>query len=167
MPRRTKIIATIGPASESAPVLRKMIEAGMDVARLGLAHGSIDEALGKYHAIRTIAAEVGREVGIMINLPGPKVRLGSFGDQPVELTPGQWLRLAPGRTTSDAEVLGVDYEDLLRDIHPGDRLAVGDGNVMLQVESIDGDTARATVTHGGPVQGRPGPPLVGRMRRIC
>ena len=61
MPRRTKIIATIGPASESAPVLRKMIEAGMDVARLGLAHGSIDEALGKYHAIRTIAAEVTRK----------------------------------------------------------------------------------------------------------
>ena len=156
MPRRTKIIATIGPASESAPVLRKMIEAGMDVARLGLAHGSIDEALGKYHAIRTIAAEVGREVGIMIDLPGPKVRLGSFGDQPVELSPGQSLRLAPGRTSSDGEVVGVDYADLLRDIHPGDRLAVGDGNVMLQVESIDGDTARATVTHGGPVQGRPG-----------
>jgi pyruvate kinase len=156
MARRTKIVATIGPASESAPVLRKMIEAGMDVARLGLAHGSVDEALGRYHAIRTIAAEVGREVGIMVDLPGPKVRLASFGDRPVELSAGHTVSLVPGRSSSDGDVLGVDYEHLLSDLHTGDRLAVGDGSVMLQVESIEGDCARALVAHGGPVQGRPG-----------
>mgnify|MGYP000888734243 FL=1 len=96
MPRRTKIVATIGPASDSAPVLRKMIEAGMDVARLGLAHGSLDEALGRYHAIRAIAAEAGREVGIMIDLPGPKVRLASFGDTGVDLVPGNPVTLSSG-----------------------------------------------------------------------
>jgi pyruvate kinase len=96
MPRRTKIVATIGPASDSAPVLRKMIDAGMDVARLGLAHGSIDEALGRYHAIRSIAAEAGREVGIMIDLPGPKVRLGTFGESAVVLPSGELVSLVPG-----------------------------------------------------------------------
>ena len=156
MARRTKIVATIGPASDSAPVLRKMIEAGMDVARLGLAHGSIDDALERYHVIRAVAAEVGREVGIMVDLPGPKVRLGSFGDNAVELQTGRVITLVPGRDHSDGDTLGVDYEDLLRDIHPGVMLAVGDGSVTLQVESVGGDSASALVAHGGPVQGRPG-----------
>ncbi|MHB1138549.1 MAG: pyruvate kinase, partial [Microthrixaceae bacterium] len=156
MARRTKIVATIGPASDSAPVLRKMMEAGMDVARLGLAHGSIDDALERYHVIRAVAAEVGREVGIMVDLPGPKVRLGSFGDGAVELQTGRVISLVPGRGHSDGDTLGVDYENLLRDIHPGDLLAVGDGSVTLQVESVGGDAASALVTHGGPVQGRPG-----------
>ncbi|HLU43277.1 MAG TPA: pyruvate kinase [Microthrixaceae bacterium] len=156
MPRRTKIVATIGPASDSAPVLRKMIEAGMDVARLGLAHGSLDEALGRYHAIRAIAAEAGREVGIMIDLPGPKVRLASFGDTGVDLVPGNPVTLVPGRERSDVDCLGVDYEDLLVDVHPGDQLAIGDGSVMLQIESVDRDHATAVVIAGGHIVGRPG-----------
>jgi len=156
MARRTKIVATIGPASESAPVLRKMMEAGMDVARLGLAHGSIDDALERYHVIRAVSAEVGREVGIMVDLPGPKVRLGSFGDAVVELAGGHVLSLVPGRDHSDLDVLGVDYIDLLKDIHPGDKLAIGDGSVILQVESVGADAATAVVAHGGVVQGRPG-----------
>lgn len=156
MSRRTKIVATIGPASDSAPVLRKMVEAGMDVARLGLAHGSIDEALGRYHAIRTIAAEAGREVGIMIDLPGPKVRLASFGEHAVDLVAGRRVTLVPGRDHSDDQVLGVDYEDLLGDLHAGDQLAVGDGSVTLLVESVSGDAAHAIVSAAGTVQGRPG-----------
>ncbi len=156
MARRTKIVATIGPASDSAPVLRKMMEAGMDVARLGLAHGSIDDALERYHLIRRVAAEAGRNVGIMVDLPGPKVRLGSFGNASIELAAGTSVQLVPGRDSSDASVLGVDYENLLSDIHAGDMLAVGDGSVMLQVESVGPTSAMALVAHGGPVQGRPG-----------
>ena len=128
----------------------------MDVARLGLAHGSIDDALERYHVIRAVAAEVGREVGIMADLPGPKVRLGSFGDEVVELAGGHVLSLVPGRERSDRDVLGVDYVDLLKDIHPGDKLAIGDGSVILQVESVGSDAATAVVAHGGVVQGRPG-----------
>lgn len=155
MPRRTKIVATIGPASESAPVLRKMIEAGMDVARLGLAHGSIDEALEKYHRIREVAADVGRPIGIMVDLPGPKVRLGAFAGA-THLSTGSMITLAPGREVSDAEVLGVDYPQLVEDLHPGDCLAIGDGSVTLQVESVGATTITALVSHGGSVQGRPG-----------
>ncbi len=156
MPRRTKIVATIGPASDSPDVLRRLIEAGADVARIGLAHGTLDDALARYRTVRAVAAEVGKHVGILVDLPGPKVRLGTFGNTSVRLESGTPLTLVPGLDTSDTSVLGVDYDDLLADVHPGDRLAVGDGSVILRVESIDGDSAKASVLHGGPVQGRPG-----------
>jgi pyruvate kinase len=155
MPRRTKIVATIGPASESAPVLRKMMEAGMDVVRINLSHGSVDEALAKYHLVRQVAADVGSNVGIMVDLPGPKVRMGAF-DGPTHLSTGSSITLAPGRPSSDAEVLGVDYDALVNDLHPGDCLAVGDGSITLIVESVGSTEVRATVSHGGSVQGRPG-----------
>ncbi|SVC69687.1 uncharacterized protein METZ01_LOCUS322541, partial [marine metagenome] len=85
MTRRTKIIATIGPVSETETVLREMIRAGMDVARLGLAHGSIEEAIDRLKMIRSIAKEENKTVGILVDLPGPKIRLASFGDSPVLL----------------------------------------------------------------------------------
>ncbi len=136
-------------------MLRKMIEAGMDVARIGLAHGSIDEALEKYHRIREVAADVRRPIGIMVDLPGPKVRLGAFAGA-THLSTGSTITLAPGRESSDAEMLGVDYPQLVEDLHPGDCLAIGDGSVTLQVESVGATTITAMVSHGGTVQGRPG-----------
>ena len=156
MARRTKIVATIGPASDSEVVLRQLIEAGMDVARLGLAHGTIDESLERFRRIRAVSADLGRPVGIMVDLPGPKVRLGSFGASAVDLPTNSTVLLYPGRETSNASALGVDYENLLSDVHVGDLLAVGDGSVTLVIESVDGDAATARITHGGPVQGRPG-----------
>ncbi len=156
MSRRTKIIATIGPASDSVPVLRKMMESGMDVARLGLAHGTIDDALERYHRIRSIAAEAGRAVGIMIDLPGPKVRLASFGTTPVSLDSGAQIVIEPGRNTSDAKTLGVDYLDFLTDVHAGDILSIGDGSVDIQIESVGTTSAGARVIHGGSIQGSPG-----------
>ncbi|MFM7069555.1 MAG: pyruvate kinase [Actinomycetes bacterium] len=156
MARRTKIVATIGPASDSPQVLRAMVEAGMDVARLGLAHGSLDESIARFHAVRAAADDIGRAVGILVDLPGPKVRLASFEANGVTLETGSEVLLVPGRTTSDARVLGVDYEQLLDDVRPGDVLAVGDGAVLLRVDSIDGDRATAQVTFGGSTQGRPG-----------
>jgi pyruvate kinase len=156
MPRRTKIVATIGPASDDPVTLLALMEAGMDVARLGLAHNTVDEVLERYRRIRQVAAESGHGVGILIDLPGPKIRLANFGDHPIELSNGHRLTIVPGREHSDDRVVGVDYEDLLSDIHPGDALPVGDGSLVMLVESIDGDEAKAVVTHGGPIQGRPG-----------
>ncbi len=155
MGRRTKIVATIGPASWSAPVLRKMIEAGMDVARINLSHGSLDDALELYRTIRGVAADMDRTVGIMVDLPGPKVRLGAF-DGATELQAGTPIRLVPGRESSDSTLLGVDYQGLLLDVHPGDSLAVGDGSVTLTVESVGRENVEAVVSHGGTLQGRPG-----------
>ena len=155
MARRTKIIATIGPASSDPVVLRQMIDAGMDVARIGLAHGSLTEAIERYRLIRQIAAEAGRTVGILVDLPGPKVRLGSFGAG-ADLVTGSTVILRPGDGESTATNLFVDYENLLADVHPGDSLAIGDGSARLRIVSVDGDHAKVEVTHGNHVQGRPG-----------
>ncbi|MGI9579538.1 MAG: pyruvate kinase [Microthrixaceae bacterium] len=156
MSRRTKIVATIGPASDDPRVLADLMEAGMDVARLGLAHNTLDEVMDRYHRVRAVAAEQGRNVGILVDLPGPKVRLANFGDKPQPLATGHRLTLVPGKENSDLDTVGVDYGDLLSDVHPGDSLAVGDGSVVLQIESIDGDSAKALVCNGGSIQGRPG-----------
>lgn len=156
MPRRTKIVATIGPTSDSPEVLRRLVGAGMDVARLGLAHGSLDESIARFHAVRAASADAGRPVGILIDLPGPKVRLASFGEEAVMLATGSEVMLVPGQERSIVGSLGVDYEQLLSDVHPGDILAVGDGSVSLLVELVGAEHALATVTYGGVVQGRPG-----------
>lgn len=156
MTRRTKIIATIGPASESESTIRKMVDAGMDVARLGLAHNELDEALAKYHRLRQVSKEMGKPLGIMADLPGPKVRAGSFPDEGILLEEAAELRFVPGTEPSTSEVVNVDYETLLSDVVPGDRLAFGDGAVNVEVFDSDPDGLRARVTHGGVVQGRPG-----------
>lgn len=156
MSRRTKIVATIGPASDDPSTLAALMDAGMDVARLGLAHNTLDEVLERYRRIRKVSDETGHNVGILIDLPGPKVRLGTFGDQPLEMVGGHRFNLVPGRDSSDLNTVGVDYHDLLEDVHEGDMLALGDGSVVLRIDSVRSDHAEASISHGGSVQGRPG-----------
>lgn len=155
MPRRTKIVATIGPASEDEATLRELISAGVDVTRLGLAHGTLDDALARYQRIRRISDEVGKRVGILVDLPGPKVRAGSFGDG-VTLADGHILRLEVGENRSTADVIEVDYDALLEDVQVGDRLAIGDGKIQLDVREKHTDKLLAEVVAGGEVRGRPG-----------
>lgn len=156
MARRTKVIATIGPASDSEPVLKAMIEAGMDVARIGLAHESLENALERFHRIRRAAADFGRPIGILADLPGPKVRAGVVPEDGLVLIDGNRLRLTPGTGPSTQEVVQVDYEPLLTDVHPGDTLSFGDGAVAVEVLGRRGDHLEATVIHGGVLKGRPG-----------
>ncbi|MGF1596712.1 MAG: pyruvate kinase [Acidimicrobiales bacterium] len=155
MRRRTKIIASIGPACSDDATLKSMVEAGMDVARLNLSHGSIDDAIERLHQIRRVSETVGRHVGIMADLPGPKVRIGELA-QPIDLQVGSEVRLAPGNGTSTVDHLWVDYETLLADIHVGDNLAIGDGSIILQVVDHENDALRARISFGGRTQGRPG-----------
>jgi pyruvate kinase len=154
--RRTKIIATIGPASDSPAILQGLVEAGMDVARLGLAHDSMDTQVARIENIRKAAREVGRPVGVLADLPGPKVRAGAFGDDGVTVNEGDRLRMVPGSKASTAEVVEVDYEGLLSDVHPGDHLLFGDGVVVVEVADKDNDSLHIEVIHGGHLQGRPG-----------
>lgn len=156
MPRRTKIIATIGPTSDSEAVLKGMIEAGMDVARLSLAHESLDQALARYHRVRKAAADFGRPVGILVDLPGPKVRAGVVPDEGLLLREGQRFRLTPGTGPSSSEVIEVDYDQLLSDIHPGDTIAFGDGAVVVEALGRANDHIEVNVIHGGVLKGRPG-----------
>ena len=156
MQRRTKVVATVGPASDSEASLRAMVEAGMDVARLGLAHETIDIAVDRFHRIRKVAADLGREVGILVDLPGPKVRAGHVTGSGIVLSAGASLRVVPGTGPSDGDTIQVDYDRLLEDVEIGDHLAFGDGAVVVEAEQHTGDAIVVRVLHGGPLKGRPG-----------
>lgn len=153
--RRTKIVATIGPASIDPAVMKSMLEAGMDVARLNLSHGALDEHLERMKQLRAVSEQVGKPLGIMADLPGPKVRLGMF-EEPVDLAVDQEILLEPGIENSSKDLFMVGYESLLTDMQAGDRLAVGDGSIVLQVVDHTGTALKARVLFGGTVQGRPG-----------
>lgn len=128
----------------------------MDVARLGLAHESLDSALDRYKRIRGVAAEMGRFIGIMVDLPGPKIRVGAFPADGVQLNDGDTVRLCSGDAKSTREMVEVDYETLVQDVGRGSRLAFGDGVVVLEVTDVGRDHLEARVLHGGALTGRPG-----------
>jgi pyruvate kinase len=153
--RRTKIIASIGPACSDESTMKEMVEAGMDVARLNLSHGTLDEAIERLHQLRHISELAGRPIGVMADLPGPKVRLGELV-QPVNLEVDSEIRLEPGHGPSTGEHMFVDYEGLLTDVQVGDKLAIGDGSIILEVVDHEPTSLRARVRFGGLTQGRPG-----------
>jgi pyruvate kinase len=154
--RRTKILATIGPASESPEIIRGMIRAGMDAVRLNLSHGDVDHALGIHRRVRDIAESEGRVVGTLADLPGPKIRAASFGEESVDLLEGQQVRLEPGADRSTAEVIQIGYDDLLEGIEPGDHISLADGGIDVEVADVHDDRLDAVVLHGGRLSGRPG-----------
>ena len=156
MTRRTKIIATIGPASESEGVLREMIQAGMDIARIGLAHGTYELAEERVKLIRKVASEESKPVGILLDLPGPKIRVGDFGEKQVELIEGSDVELFIGSQGSTIDRIEVDYEGLLTHVQQGTELNIGDGRVVVKVTSVLSDRLQATILHGGVLSGRPG-----------
>ncbi len=157
MHRRTKIIATIGPQSDDEGVMVDMIVAGMDVARLNLSHGTLEDSIARFRRVRSAAATVKKHVGIMVDLPGPKVRIGKLPGE-IELAEGEILDLTPGTPTdsSTATVFTVDYASLLTDVQPGDRLAIGDGSIVLEVTDYGNESLKAKVLYGGRTSGRPG-----------
>ncbi len=158
MPRRTKIVATIGPASDPPAVLRGVLEAGADVARLGLAHGPIEASIDRIERVRAAAREVGRPIGVLVDLPGPKVRSAPFGDDGVRMEAGSLVRLteAADGDRSSAEVVAVALTGAVDALAPGDRVALGDGGVALVVEGTSPDGVIARVLSSGVVRGRPG-----------
>jgi len=151
MQRRTKIVATIGPASERPETLRKLIEAGLDVARLNFSHGSADEHRARALALREAAAACGREIGLMGDLQGPKIRVRRFRDRSVDLKEGQpfYLDSTLGMEDGTIDGVGVALETLHEDVKPGDTLLLNDGMITLTVDSIDGTRIHTTVVNGG------------------
>jgi pyruvate kinase len=152
--RRTKIVATIGPACDSPDALRALAAAGMDVARVTLAHGTTAEALGRVRLLR----EVVPHVSILVDLPGPKIRAVPFPEGGVTFVPGAEVLLVADRdtTVSSATRIGVSYPPLVEGLQPGDPVALGDGGVSLVVKGRTREGAIAGVRSGGSVQGRPG-----------
>ncbi len=149
MPRRTKIVATIGPASSNPEILEKMILAGMDVARLNFSHGTEQDHLDRVDLIRSIAKKLGRTVGILGDLQGPKIRVGKFRDSRITLKAGEAFILDAACSLGDQERVGLDYKELPRDVSMGDALLLDDGKIELRVERVEGNEVHTTVVQGG------------------
>jgi pyruvate kinase len=151
MKRRTKIVATLGPASDKPETLLKMIEAGLDVARVNFSHGDADDHRGRVKALREAAREAGREVGLMGDLQGPKIRVKRFKERSVMLADGAsfFLDSTLGLEEGDIDGVGVALETLHEDVAEGDVLLLNDGMITMQVESVDGTRIHARVVNGG------------------
>ncbi|MFC3606658.1 pyruvate kinase [Stutzerimonas tarimensis] len=156
--RRTKIVATLGPASNSPEVLEKMILAGLDVARLNFSHGTPDEHRARAQLVRDLAARHGRFVALLGDLQGPKIRIAKFTDKRIELKEGDHFRFSVThpREAGTQEVVGIDYPDLVKDCGVGDELLLDDGRVVMRVDSTTADELHCTVLIGGPLSDHKG-----------
>jgi pyruvate kinase len=154
--RRTKIVATLGPASDPPAVMGAVLDAGADVVRLGLAHGTTDEHGERIELVHELAARRGKTIGVLADLPGPKVRAGTFPEGGAFLAEGDEVTLATGDGTSDSQRIEIDEEHLLDSVTPHDTVVLGDGTVTLEVIDVRDDAVRAVVRSGGRLQGRPG-----------
>jgi len=153
--RRTKIIATIGPSTCSDERLDELVSAGMDVARLNASHSRPDELDVRVKAVRSAAERAGRHVAIMLDLAGPKVRMGIVAKDTV-LSAGQSFILFAEERPGDASGASVTYQGLAQDLRPGDRILVDDGRIELSVESISGGDVYTRVVTGGTLVSRKG-----------
>jgi pyruvate kinase len=151
MRRRTKIVATLGPATDKAKTLLKMIDAGLDVARLNFSHGDADDHRGRAKALREAARKSGREVGLMGDLQGPKIRVKRFKNRSVELRDGDafFLDSTLGLEDGTIDGVGVALDTLHEDVVPGDVLLLNDGMITLEVEKVDGTRIHTLVANGG------------------
>lgn len=148
IPRRAKIVVTLGPATDGLE--RELVASGLDVARLNFSHGDLNEHRRRCSAIRSAAAELGRSVAVMQDLPGPKMRTGRLvGGGPVELVAGQTLVIASGDVAGDCTRVSTTYAALAHDVQPGKTLLLDDGHIRLTVLEIAGEEVRTRVEEGG------------------
>jgi len=158
---KTKIVATIGPASESPEMLARLIRAGLDVARLNFSHGTPSKHAQVIQHIREAARETGRRVAIMADLPGPKLRLGKIDPGPIQLVPGDHFTLTSEDIVGNAQRASTTFQELPRVVKSGDRIFLNDGLVQLVVERVVGNDVECTVAVGGELRSRKGLNLPG------
>lgn len=163
--RRTKIVCTLGPATHSAEKVRQLIEAGMDVARLNFSHGNREAHRQTIRLIRKISQEMGKEVGILQDLGGPKIRIGALTEDEVQLNTGAEVILRPGES-GDSGSLPVMYAGLVDEVNPGDHILLSDGRVELVVLEKKRDHLVCSVLVGGSIQSRKGVNLPSSQLRI-
>ncbi|MFG6445719.1 pyruvate kinase [Microbacterium sp. P06] len=159
--RRAKIVATLGPATSSYEMVRAIIDAGVDVARLNLSHGDYSVHEGNYANVRRAADDAGRPVAILVDLQGPKIRLGRFTDGPHELAPGDIFKITVEDIPGTKEIVSTTFKGLPQDVKAGDQLLIDDGKVRVQVVETDGITVTTEVIVGGPVSNNKGINLPG------
>ncbi|MFE3640414.1 pyruvate kinase [Streptomyces sp. NPDC059169] len=159
--RRAKIVCTLGPATESYDQIKALVEAGMDVARFNLSHGTYAEHEARYHHVRGASDDARRNVGILVDLQGPKIRLGKFGEGPVFLERGDTFTITVEPIEGDRNACGTTHPGLAADVTPGERILVDDGRVTLEVTGVDGPRVRTTVVEGGVISDHKGLNLPG------
>ncbi|WFB10088.1 pyruvate kinase [Streptomyces sp. LX-29] len=159
--RRAKIVCTLGPATDSYEQIKALVEAGMDVARFNLSHGTYVEHEERYRRVRKAGNETGRSVGILVDLQGPKIRLGRFREGPVLLERGDEFTITVEHTEGDRHGCGTTYEGLATDVRKGERILVDDGRVTLEVTDVEGPRVHTIVIEGGLVSDNKGLNLPG------
>ncbi len=158
---KTKIVATIGPASDSQEILERLMRAGLNVARLNFSHGDFSKHAEVVGRIRAAARATGRRVAIMADLPGPKMRLGKIAPEPIHLRPGDRLTLTTEDIVGNTQRVSMSFAQLPRVVKPGDRLFLNDGLVQLHVDGVAGHDVHCTVAVGGELSSRKGLNLPG------
>ncbi|HZM45207.1 MAG TPA: pyruvate kinase [Burkholderiales bacterium] len=154
--RRTKIVATLGPASSDQKTLSRMIAAGLDVVRMNFSHGTADEHRKRVELVRELARKARRTVGVLVDLQGPKIRIGRFRDGKINLAAGAKFVLDADCAVGDQHQVGLDYRNLPSDVQPGDTLLLDDGRVVLGVSSVKGSRITTVVEQGGPLSNNKG-----------
>src|SRR5688572_19107887 len=154
--RRTKIVATLGPASSDAKTLERMIAAGLDVVRMNFSHGTADEHGKRVELVRSLARKAGRAVGVLVDLQGPKIRIGRFREGKITLAAGAKFVLDAECDIGDEGRVGLDYRNLPKDVRSGDTLLLDDGRIVLNVASVKGPRITTEVEQGGPLSNNKG-----------
>ena len=160
-PNKTKIVCTIGPASESPEVMEKMILAGMNVARLNFSHGDFVSHQKAIENIRSAAKATGRRVAILADLPGPKIRIGELAEEPIALEPDARFTLTTEEIVGDSRRVSVSFPGLPKAVKPGDTLYLNDGYIQIEVVEVRGEDVECRVVAGGELRSRKGLNLPG------
>ncbi|TLS51040.1 pyruvate kinase [Paenibacillus antri] len=154
--RKTKIVCTIGPASESPENLKKLVLAGMNVARLNFSHGDFEEHGGRITNIKKVREELGKTVSILLDTKGPEIRLGKLKEEPIELVQGETITLTTEEILGDRNRVPVSYNQLPQDVHVGSTILIDDGLIGLRVEEIKGTDIVCRIVNNGPIKSRKG-----------
>ncbi|MBE0558533.1 MAG: pyruvate kinase, partial [Proteobacteria bacterium] len=158
---KAKIVCTIGPASAAQEIMERMLDAGMNVARLNFSHGAFDSHRQVIANLRAAARATGKHLAIMADLPGPKIRVGQFKEEPVELVPGDALVLTTDDIVCDRERVSVSFKRLPEVVRRGHALYLNDGIIQLEVVSVAGNDVACTVVVGGELRSHKGLNLPG------
>lgn len=159
--RRAKIVATLGPATNTYDAIRAIVEAGVDVARMNLSHGSHEVHEAVYATVRDVARDVGKPVAVLVDLQGPKIRLATFANGPHDLSVGDIFTITTDDVEGTKELCGTTFKGLPHDVSPGDTLLIDDGKINLRVLDTDGVRVRTEVVVGGPISNNKGINLPG------
>ncbi|NBP26827.1 MAG: pyruvate kinase [Betaproteobacteria bacterium] len=156
LPRATKIVATLGPASSSPEMIEKLIQAGVNVVRLNFSHGTADDHRSRAALVRAAAERLGVDIGVLVDLQGPKIRVGKFAGGKVTLASGASFTFDLDCELGDVQHVGLDYKELVNDVAAGDTLLLNDGQMSMQVEKVTPKTITCTVIEGGVLSDRKG-----------